>query len=275
MPDTVNVLMGVIAGFSGLVLPRVLRNTGDGVAVAAVVTAALLGGTGFAPLAVLLAVALILVGGVLPTGYRVVAILAAALLLGLAMPTAAADWLGWVTAGAVIVAIPMVETGRRGFGPFPLLLMLAWVPIAIYVAVPDTEQITTVAVALAVVALGQVVGGREPSPGGVAAFVALTVWASSVGAHGRDAAIVGALGCFAVLILGPFLRLVRRCIKWWSPVGVAMAALHLGGAVAAARVAGIRHDMGDAVTRTAVVTGLVLLVGELLVWRSPPLQDAQ
>ncbi len=275
MPDAVNVVMGVVAGLSGLILPRVLRNTGDGVAVAAVVTAALLGGTGFAPLAVLLAVGLLLVGGVLSTGYRLVVVLVAAVLLGQAMPTAAADWLGWVTVAAVVVAIPMVETGRRAFGPKPLLLMLAWVPIAIYAAVPDTEQITTVAVALAVVAVGQVAFGRDPSRGGLAAFVALIVWATSVGAHGRDAAIVGALGCFAVLILGPFLRLLRRRIRWWSPVGVAMAALHLGGAVAAARLAGIRHDMGDATTRTAVVTGLVLLVGEFLVWASPRIEAAE
>ncbi|MGI9577630.1 MAG: hypothetical protein ACR2OH_05495 [Microthrixaceae bacterium] len=274
MPDTLAVLAGAVAAAAALVLPFVLRSTGDRATVGAVVCAAVLGGTGYAPLGLLVATALVLMSWRAPILVRVGSVLLAAVLFGAALPKAADAWLGLLVAAAVLAAMRVVHKARVPFGSAATLAMLAWVPIAAYGAVPDTEHVTVVGVAVAVVALAELVAGGRPSAAGTAAFVGLIVWSIGAGAAGREAAAIGALGCFALLLLGPVARLTGRSVRWLSVSGVSLAALHAVTAVVAARFAGLEQGAATAAWKLLVVLVPALALGLVLVMLAPRLQQS-
>ncbi len=273
MPDTLAVLVGLVAGVAGLLLPGLLRSTDDALAIGAVVLAALLGGAGLAPLAVVPAVGLVVLAGGQTLPIRVGSMVAAAALLGLAVPDPADRWLGVAAVVGVVVVVISVESAVGVFGSRPTLVLLAWVPVAVYAAVPDTEEITAVGFALGVLAVGHLWGGRNVSTVGLAGFGALIVWASAVGARGREAAFV-TVACFAVLVLAPVAHRLRRSIQWRTPAGLSLTLLHVFAGLLVARWAGLGRDVGDAATRAVLVSAIVLGVGTALIVVSP-VSDAQ
>lgn len=268
MPDTLAVLVGLVAGVAGLVLPRFLRSTDDALAIGAVALAALLGGAGLAPLAVVAAVGLLMLAGTQTLPIRVGSLAASAVLLGLAVPDSADRWLGVAAVVGVVVVVVSVESAVGVFGSRPTLGLLAWVPVAVYAAVPDTEEITAVGFALGVLAVGHFWGGRNVSTVGLAGFGALIVWASAVGARGREAAFV-TVACLAVLVLAPVAHWLRRSIQWRSPAGLTLSLLHALAGLLVARWAGLGRDVGVAATRAVIVSAIVLVVGTALIVMSP------
>jgi len=168
----------------------------------------------------------------------------------------------------VAMLVPLVQFDVGSLGPRTTLALLAWVPFAVYGAVPDTEEITAVAVALAVLAAGHLSGSRQISAAGLGALAALVVWAAAVGARGREAAFV-TVACFGVLALGPVVSWLKRRVEWRSASGLALALAHVMGGVVVARWAGLGRDVGAASLRALAVGALVAIVGGLAIAASP------
>ena len=269
MPDTLALLAGMVAAVAVVAVPSVLRTIDDRALVGAVVCALMLGGTGYAPLGVVRAVALLVVGWRTTLVLRVGIVVLAAVMFGAAMPTGADTWLGLLVAVSVLAALRLVHKARVPFGPAPALALLAWVPVAAYGAVPDTEQITVVAVAMAATAAVVLVTRETPGAAGTAGFVGLVVWAIGAGAAGREAAAIGALGCFGVLFAGPVAGLARRTVRWSSARGALLVGLHLACGVGAARYAGLEQTAGSALWRVIVVVVPTVAVSVAVILTAP------
>lgn len=269
MPDTLAWMAGLVAAVAVVAVPSVLRTIDDRALVGAVVCALMLGGTGYAPFGVVVAVALLVLGWSTVFVLRVGIVVLAAVIFGAAMPTGADTWLGVLVAVSVLAALRLVHKARVPFGPAPTLALLAWVPVAAYGAVPDTEQVTVVAVALVATAAVLVVTKETPGAGGTAGFVGLVVWAIGAGAAGREAAAIGALGCFGVLLAGPVARLTRHKVTWSSGRGALLVGLHLACGVAAARYAGLEQTAGDALWRVMAVVLPTLAISIVLILTAP------
>jgi len=242
-----------------------MRSTSDTAAVAAVDAAAMMAGTDLAPLGLVLAVGLILLGWRAGFAIRLMTMALAAVLLGLALPRGAPDWLEIATAASALAAMRVVHKARVPFSPGPTMALLAWVPIAAYGAVPDTEQVTVVAIVVCAVAAGAALAGTRPTPAGTAALVGLVIWAIGVGATGRGAAAIGAYACFGVLWLGPFARMARAHIRWTSSSGIILGLIHVACGVAAARFAGLETSVASATWRVAVVLVPTMVAGAVVV----------
>lgn len=269
MPDGLALAVGVLAGLAGLALPRVLRSTDDSLAVAAVVLSVLMWGTDLAPFAVVLAVGLVLAWDFVAPGPGLVVLVLAGVLFGLSMRTGAEDWLGLLTGAAVVVAVWLSVAAIRAFGQLGTAFLLVSVPFTVYGSVPDTEQITGVAVALAIVVIGVALGPLQVTDRGLHAFAALTVWATAAGALGRHASMVGSLACFGFLLTGWLWWAFRRRLLWRAWIAVPILPLQVLAGVVAARWAGLGSDVEVAAQRALLVAAGVGVVALLAVLLSP------
>lgn len=268
MPDQLPVVVGLIAGVSGLALPRMLRSSSDAVLAAAVVLAVLMVGTDLAPLSAGVGVALLVVG-LQPGrsfGIRAGGVILGSLALGFAMPSAAPEGLGVVTVVFGILAGAVVAVAVWRLGPRPALWLIAVVPATAYGAVPDTEQVTVVAFTLGVLALGALVWpGLLGSAPGLVVFGPLSVWAIAVGSAGRQAAMAS-LACFGVLVLAPLWWWGRGRLSWPPWTVAAVALVHVGAGVLAARWAGLGTDVSQGVVRALLVLDAAAVVVLVTMW---------
>jgi hypothetical protein len=156
-----------------------------------------------------------------------------------------------VVAGGWLLADFDANWRSRGLGPALLAVSAA----GVYTTVPDTEQALValgVALPLALLAWPWPLAalGR---PGGYAATGAL-LWVVGAGGAARESSVVGGIACLGLLMVEPAARLLhpaRASVLDWLPDGpwgaAAAGVLHLGLVYLAARVAGLRPGLGQAV----------------------------
>jgi hypothetical protein len=143
-------------------------------------------------------------------------------------------------------------------GEVPALLGLA--AIAIYGCVPETDQMPTIAVLLAGLALVELITRTPSAPVVHAMAFALVLWSGLYGATGRESAIVGALFAFWPLVLvllvchRPGRAQPRPIIRW--VIGM------IGGiaAVAVARTGALEPTIGPALVAVAIALPTSLTV---------------
>jgi hypothetical protein len=275
MPDWLLVLAGALAGLPPVVALQMGRAR-LGFALAVITTAMALFFSDVAQLGIVIAV---LTGLSLelprPTDgrkavvvpHRAVASYASAAALLLAAADLPNDPGTALTVATVIVMAAAAGVGWLGahrLGAGFVWLLVALGAGAIYVAVPDTEQITVVAAALGVAALAILAWPTRAVPGAftVAVAAALVVWAAAAGSGGRPAAFVSAPGALAGLAVLTLAWGSRGPIAWRSGSGIVLAAIHAATAVAVARTGGVSDDVAPAV----VMAAAVIAVGSAAMW---------
>jgi hypothetical protein len=200
-----------------------------------------------APLAAVPGAWLVVSASGLPLGPRMRALLGLAVVAG-----------GWLL-------VDFDATWRsRGLGPVLLAISAA----GVYTTVPDTEQALValgVALPLALLAWPWPLAalGR---PGAYAAAGAL-LWVVGAGGAARESSVVGGIACLGLLVVEPAARRVHPAcasVLDWLPEGpwgaAAAGVLHLGLVYLAARVAGLRPGLGQAVAivLAELVTAVIL-----------------
>lgn len=236
--------------------------------------------TGHVPAGLALALALLVVGGLVADANRwglaaraALAAPGAASLAGLAaLPDP-----GWALVLVALVTVVggclVVDMDRHwaahGAGP----VLLALTVVGIYETVPDPDLVLALlGVVVPMAALGWPLRLASLGSGSVA-FVGLLAWATAVGGRGRLSSVVGGLACLGLLVVEPLARaLGGRHPRpgrpaYGLPRSWSSSALLAGGQLAvvyvASRVAGLRRDVGSAVAIVAielmVATGLAVM----------------
>ena len=159
----------------------------------------------------------------------------------------------WWPLPVVAVAGGLVVTASRPVGRRPAGadgVTAAGGAVAAWAAVPDTEVPVLVGAAMVAAMPAWYVLGRAPGPGKVHAATGsglLVVWAAVLGAIGRPAAVVGALGW-----LGPWAVHAR-----WGPRRPVLLGpfLVVTSGLMASRIAGDHASWATALARCAAVAG--------------------
>jgi hypothetical protein len=182
------------------------------------------------------------------------------------------SWMRATVLVAAAVGGPLVaDFDRRhavlGAGPVLLLLTVG----GVYAAVPDTEAaLVLLGVAVPVALLGFPVPVAALGNAGSHAVVGVVLWAVALGATGRPAAVVGALGAFGLLFAQPLSRvlpgppLAALARQGRAFVLGTIVAAHLVFVFYAAEVVGPQRSVRDAVVLLAPAAAGALLVGWLL-----------
>lgn len=172
------------------------------------------------------------------------------------------------------VAAGLASLSDRVPTPVPSLLALATLG-GVYACVPETDQIPPVARAAVVMTVATLLVGRSQARTLVLALCGVIGWAVLFGGAERDSALVGGLASFGVLAVAPavlvlwprpaFLRLGRRAPSWCWLLG-----LQVVFCLGVSRTAGLAASLfpalvGAAVWVTALVVGLVAVVGSATV----------
>jgi hypothetical protein len=183
-----------------------------------------------------------------------------------------ASRLGWPSRWWAVVATLAVAAAAAGSLPtvrarfeHPGLVpgLLGGCLLAIYAAVPETDQIPRVAVAVAAVFAVELVRRRPaPLPWHVAA-VALVLWAGVFGATGRQSALLAALFAMSPLVL---VAVYLGRPSNHPALALVAAGIGVAAAVGVSRTGGIEPTAGPAVL--AVAVGVVVEVVSLRALRS-------
>ena len=193
-----------------------------------------------------------------------------AVLVSQADLAADAGWVRWLVLLTIVVGGTLVgdfdhRWRMEGLGP----VLLALTALGVFATVPDTERaLVLLGVALPLPLLGWPVPLASLGRAGAYAGVGVVMWVAAMDGVGRTTSIVGAAACFGLLVIEPLARLAAR---GRSPLDalprlprlvwvVVPAALHLALVFAGSRVAGLRDDLGEATTITAVVGGVALAI---------------
>lgn len=182
-----------------------------------------------------------------------------------ALPREVVDGYGsWALAGATAVAVGW-GAGRLPAAPtfgLPPVLPLALASLAgVWVGVPETSAAILAAGVLVGLAAVLVIGRVTVTPAAAIAVAVVPVGAACAGAADVGHALVGGLLCSATLVvigLGPRVRVVPGT----TLVGV--TALHLAGALIAARHVGVSRDWGGTLPVAVLVIGLSLSAAVVL-----------
>jgi hypothetical protein len=172
--------------------------------------------------------------------------------------------------GAALVARTCSLAGWAPLGA-PLLALTV---VAVFVAVPDTEEAATLLGATAVIALrAWPVGRLRIDPAGAAATTALLAWVVAVGGRGRPPSIVGAMAGLGLLAAAPVGRWLRRSMPRPArqPLHWTASALAAHGVLALilARTAGTTTHLAVAVPIALVGATAAVASAWLLAVRSP------
>ena len=173
------------------------------------------------------------------------------------------DWAKTVSIVAIIAASALLAdyddyARRAGLAP----VLLAMTAIGVYYTVPDTEEaVVLVGATLPLVLLGFPKPFASFGRAGMFALVGAIVWVACVDGRGRDTAIVGAIGCFGIMILDPLLDRVlpertEHVVRPWAWPLLAVAAIHGGLVFVASRVAGTSDSLSRAVVIMAVAAAV-------------------
>lgn len=277
MPDVEPVVAGVVAALAGCLAVwwagvgrRPAVGPGEVTAVALVVAG--WWADVWAPEVAVAVVLVILAGRAVDGGVpgavsvRWGVVVAAALLVASDRWPPAERWLGVVAALAVVVLVWLAGAARQTMGDRTTYALVAWVPASAYLAVPDTEEVTAVAVAAGLVGVAVLWRDVAVRAGGIDALVVWVVWAAMTGARGREASIV-VVGAAATLLVAPVLVAAQRRVRWGLPSAVGVALVAWLGGVVLPRWAGLGPDVGAAVARSAVVAIAMAVGVAMLVWR--------
>ncbi|MEJ7582514.1 MAG: hypothetical protein WKF43_00210 [Acidimicrobiales bacterium] len=176
---------------------------------------------------------------------------------------------GAITAslGAVLVA----ATDARWASAAPAPALVAITDARGYLTVPDTEEAVALLGAVVPLALvGWPIGAARLGRAGAAASTALLVWVVAFDGRGRPSSIVGSLACLGLLLGLPVGRALlpraARPLKRSSrtTVIVLVVAAHAGIVAVAARVAGFRDELSEAVAIAVAVGVASVVVGSFL-----------
>ncbi len=191
-------------------------------------------------------------------------------------PSRLGDQDRWWAAGAAIVvavlladALPDLEALLPTPGLVPGTIVVALV--AVYVCVPETDQIPIAALVPVVVVALEVVQRSQVGLEWYAVAAASVGWAGMFGAGGRQSALIGALFAWWAVLLVPLVHHLKPIPNQRSAVGVAL----IGGvaAIGMARTGGIAES-GAAAAAAALVFGIVSC-GIALVLISAPETDPE
>jgi hypothetical protein len=190
----------------------------------------------------------------------------------MAMDLAGPRWLRVlvaVVASAGAVAAARTEAGWHDLAVTPG--MLAITAMAIFLAVPDTEEAAVfLGAVLPVAVLGWPLRLVSLGRAGAGGAVVLGAWVVATGGRSSPAAVVGALACFALLIglaagrrLAPESSRLELSIE---PDMLAIAVLLVHGSLAlfASRAGAVRTGLTQAIIVAAVVLVCSLLAGAAL-----------
>jgi hypothetical protein len=178
----------------------------------------------------------------------------------------------WAAAATILVAVALADLlpAVRELLPIPGVAPLTIVAalVAVYLCVPETDQVPVAAILPVVVVVLELVGRRQVGLEWYAVASASVLWAGMFGATGRQSALVGALFAWWAVALLPLVHGLRRLpagrIGTW--VAVAIAAIGAVSAMVMARTGGIA-DSGSDAWIAAVTLAVVSLVVSLAVVR--------
>jgi hypothetical protein len=176
-------------------------------------------------------------------------------------------WAALATIGLAVLLADVLPSLRELLpipGVAPLTIVAALV--AVYLCVPETDQIPVAAIVPVAVVVMELVGRRQVAIEWYAVAAASVGWAGLFGATGRQSALVGALFAFWVVVLVPLVNALRRLPsgRVGTTVGVIVAVIGALAVVVMARTGGIAPDAADAWI-AAVTLGVVSLIVSLVV----------
>ncbi len=182
--------------------------------------------------------------------FRTAALVPGAVLVAVALPSAAPRWVGGTVFVAIVVGCSRaVRLDRRRPALTPVLLAVSG--IGVYICVPETSTAGVVAGALLALLLLLVVPPM-PSPGGTAVGVTLLVWSAGVGGYPRPGAVIGGVGALGAIWLVARLRRLPRGMRGvlttpaTRELDLVILAIHAVLVLYASRVAGLRESAGSA-----------------------------
>lgn len=271
MPDNAAVLVGLMAGAVGVLVAFLPVRRWLGPVEATALAVAFFGWReDFTSVELGQAIVLVVVGARLPERMwplRIGAVLWAAQIVGNQVPLWVDDRIPWVAASGVVAVAVLGRLGRSTFGEAPTLLLMTWVPLAAYLATPDTEEVTVVGVAFAVACAVVIVRRISVAPGATDALAVAMVWAIVIGGRERWPSYV-VISAGALLVYAAVLFMAGRRLRWETPAGVAFIALHLVTGVVAARWAALGKSWSVNWVRAAIVVAVAVAVAAPLVWRA-------
>lgn len=164
----------------------------------------------------------------------------------------------WAAAATVLIAVSLVDllAAVRQLLPIPGVAPLVIVAalVAIYLCVPETDQIPVAAIVPVAVVLLELIGRRAVGVEWYAVAAASVLWAGMFGTTGSQSALVGALFAWWAVALLPLVHAVRpiRTIV----AAVVVAAIGAVAVVVMARTGGAAST-GGAAWLAAGVTAVV------------------
>ncbi len=175
----------------------------------------------------------------------------------------------WAAASTILVAVALADLlpAVRELLPIPGVAPLTIVAalVAVYLCVPETDQVPVAAILPVVVVVLELVGRRQVGLEWYAVAAAAVLWAGMFGATGRQSALVGALFAWWAVALLPLVHGLRR-LPAGTWVGVIIAAIGAVAAMVMARTGGIASS-GSAAWIAAVTVAVVSLIVSLVVER--------
>lgn len=167
-----------------------------------------------------------------------------------------------IVLGGWLVAAADASWRRDGLGPVLLAISVA----GIYATLPDIEEaLVALGAALPLALLGWPWPLAALGRAGAYAATGAMLWVVAAGGASRGSALVGGLACLGLFAVEPAARLLqpgRASVLEDLPRGrwaaAAVAAGHLGLVFVAARVAGLRPSVGQAVAVVLVEFGTAL-----------------
>lgn len=161
-------------------------------------------------------------------------------------------WAATVAIGLAVAAVDVLPLVRRllpvpGLAPSTIVAAL----VAVFLCVPETDQIPIAAFLPVVVVALEVVGRRQVGLEWYAVAAASVLWAGMFGASGRQSALVGALFAWWAVALLPLVHTVRPIRS--TRAAIAVATIGAVAALVLARSGGIATEGSTAWAATAVV----------------------
>lgn len=158
---------------------------------------------------------------------------------------------------------PLLWLCNRSFGPVVPVIVMTGSALGIYINVPDTEQIATLAAGLMLLAAAMVVFAPLRTPTAwfesLALIGALVMCTGAIGARGRPESFLGVVGVIGVLAAEPVAALVWRGTQAYP---VLLITVHAGVVITVSRIAG---RYGDASILTVAAGALAVATVVLIV----------
>jgi hypothetical protein len=201
----------------------------------------------------------------------------------LAADASSTTWVRGYLVAAVVAGVPAAIRTEAEHGPAGVTPALYAISAAgVFACVPDTEQAAALlGASLPLAVSGWPLGRARLGPPGAAAATALLIWVAAVGGRGREAAIIGAVGCLGLLATLPAGRWLAgridgrlATLRRPGAHALALVLVQLAVVTAASRIAGVSADIEVAAVVTAVTLLVALAASVLLAASSPGEQPA-